>query len=162
MDGNHEHTHHSPCCCSRRWGLGETLEELDFHKSLAAAAQSNDVRRMQELMRRGSPVDGDDPSGYTPLHYAARNGHLDACLLLLENGAQVDKCTRAGKATSLHRAAYAGHIEVVTALLQAGADAVKEDSDGCTPLQKAEAQGHAEVVQLLVDASRHGDYQGKI
>lgn len=55
----------------------------------------------------------------------------------MQNGAQVDKCTRAGKATSLHRAAYAGHIEVVKLLLKAGADAFKEDSDGLTPLQKA-------------------------
>lgn len=101
-------------------------------------------------------MDGDDPSGYAPLHYAARNGHLDACLLLLQNGAQVDKCTRAGRATSLHRAAYAGHIEVVKALIQAGANIEAKDSDGCTPLHKADAQGHADIVKLLVDPVPNG------
>ncbi|KAI5078312.1 hypothetical protein GOP47_0005983 [Adiantum capillus-veneris] len=69
------------------------------------------------------------------------------------NGAQVDKCTRSGKATSLHRAAYAGQIEVVKALLKAGADVFKEDADGLRPVEKAEAQGHVEIVKLLVDAA---------
>lgn len=150
---------HEECChlpSGSRWGVDESLQELDFHKSLAGAAQANDLPRIRELLNRGAPVDGDDPSGYAPLHYAARNGHLDACLLLLQNGAQVDKCTRAGRATSLHRAAYAGHIEVVKALIQAGANIEAKDSDGCTPLHKADAQGHADIVKLLVDPVPNG------
>lgn len=133
--------------------VAESFEEMDFHKSLAAAALSNDLPRMHLLLNRGAAPDTSDSCGYTPLHYAARNGHPDACLLLLQNGAQVDKCTRTGKATSLHRAAYAGHIEVVKHLLKAGADPLKEDSDGLTPLRKAEAQGHTEVVKLFINAT---------
>ncbi|MCO5597004.1 hypothetical protein L7F22_051076 [Adiantum nelumboides] len=72
---------------------------------------------------------------------------------MLQNGAQVDKCTRSGKATSLHRAAYAGHIEVVKTLIKAGADVFKKDSDGRWAVEKAEAQGHVEIVNLLVDAA---------
>ncbi|MCO5574166.1 hypothetical protein L7F22_027948 [Adiantum nelumboides] len=145
------------CSCSEgvgaRWAVGESFEEMDFHRSLAGAAVSNDISRMQHILHRGIPADMPDANGYTPLHYAARNGHLDACLLLLENGAQVDKCTRSGKATSLHRAAYAGHIEVVKTLIKAGADVFKKDSDGRRPVEKAEAQGHVEIVNLLVDAA---------
>ena len=55
----------------------------------------------------------------------------------LQNGAQVDRRTRAGQATSLHRAAYAGHTDVVKVLLQHGADVKVKDTDGQTPLHKA-------------------------
>ncbi|KAI5078997.1 hypothetical protein GOP47_0006668, partial [Adiantum capillus-veneris] len=156
-DCSHIRERSSACCSTSggggRWAVAESLDEVEFHRSLAGAALSNDIFRMQHLLRRGIPVDMPDANGYTPLHYAARNGYLEACLLLLENGAQVDKCTRSGKATSLHRAAYAGQIEVVKALLKAGADVFKEDADGLRPVEKAEAQGHVEIVKLLVDAA---------
>ena len=91
MDDRHhqEHSHggHDHECCDGRtkWAASQSLDEMDFHKSLSAAAQRNDLLRMEELLRRGSPVDGDDdPSGYAPLHYASRSGHLDACILLLK------------------------------------------------------------------------------
>lgn len=134
------HAHCNECCHPSdrsSWSIQESLQEIEFHRSLAGAAQSNDLPRMRELLSRGVLVDGDDPSGYTPLHYAARNGYLAACNLLLQNGAQVDKCTRAGRATSLHRAASGGHIEVVKVLIQAGANVQAVDSDGCSPLQKS-------------------------
>lgn len=55
----------------------------------------------------------------------------------LQSGAEVDRRTRAGQATSMHRAAYAGHIEVVKVLLQHGASMEAQDSDGQTCLHKA-------------------------
>ncbi|KAH7444917.1 hypothetical protein KP509_02G098000 [Ceratopteris richardii] len=142
MDNHRSLQGHDSSCCSggaggRSWGVAEGLEELDFRKSLAGAALSNDISRMRQLLSRGVAADITDANGYTPLHYAARNGHLDACLLLLQNGAQVDKCTRAGKATSLHRAAYAGHVEIVKALIRAGADVLRQDADGLRPVDRA-------------------------
>ncbi|KAG0556690.1 hypothetical protein M758_11G070200 [Ceratodon purpureus] len=133
-------------------GVTESLDEMDFQKSLAGAAQVGDVGRMRGLITRGAKVDGDGESGYSPLHYAARHGHAQACLLLLQSGAQVDRRTRAGKATSLHRAAYAGHIEAVKVLLQHGANVEAQDSDGQTCLHKASMQGHMAVVKLLKEA----------
>lgn len=46
--------------------------------------------------------------GYTALHYASRNGHLEICKYLIENGANIDARTRSGQATALHRACAAG------------------------------------------------------
>jgi len=133
-------------------GVTESMEEMDFQRSLAGAAQLGDVGRMRSLIARGAAVDGDADSGYTPLHYAARHGHVQACLLLVQNGAQVGRRTRAGQATSLHRAAYAGHTDVVKVLLQHGADVQAKDTDGQTPLHKASMQGHSSVVKLLQEA----------
>ena len=58
-------------------------------------------------------------------------------LHVVQSGAQVDRRTRAGQATSLHRAAYAGHMEAVKVLLQHGANVEAQDSDGQTCLHKA-------------------------
>ncbi|XP_024377482.1 uncharacterized protein [Physcomitrium patens] len=154
------------CCVGgAHKGVAESLEEMDFQRSLAGAAQVGDVRRMRELLARGAEVDGGGESGYAPLHYAARNGHVQACLLLLQNGAQVDRRTRSGKATSLHRAAFAGHIEVVKVLLQHGASVEAQDSDGQTPIHKASMQRHPSVMKLLTEscprACRILDNQGR-
>lgn len=92
-------------------------------------------------------------SGYCPLHYAAREGHADIVQLLLAAGADPNAATRAGRATPLHRAAYTGSAAVVRLLLSGGADPTARDSDGQTPLHKAEARGHAEVAALLREAA---------
>ncbi|KAI8427852.1 hypothetical protein MSG28_002232 [Choristoneura fumiferana] len=47
-----------------------------------------------------------DNSGYTALHYAARNGHIDICKTLIQVGANVNAQT-SGLATPLHKAAAA-------------------------------------------------------
>lgn len=44
-----------------------------------------------------------DKSGYTALHYASRNGHLDMCKLLVGKGANVNALTKLGKVSALQR-----------------------------------------------------------
>lgn len=46
-------------------------------------------------------------------HYAARNGKLEACRILVSHGANVNAKTRAGGATSLMRAVMRNHLDVV-------------------------------------------------
>ena len=96
---------------------------------------------------------------YLPLvnqHYAARNGHLGVCAMLIEHGASVNGQTKgtrthtrtharthtpfptspAGGATPLHRAAYSGHTDIAQLLIRSGADVRLVDSDGKTALHK--------------------------
>ena len=35
-------------------------------------------------------MNGKDEAGFTALHYAALNGHYDACLVLVKNGANAN------------------------------------------------------------------------
>ncbi|CAL5227450.1 g10416 [Coccomyxa viridis] len=111
------------------------------------------VRTFADLLAKHPGSVGDDgvsgQSGYTPLHYAARSGHLEAVRMLIKAGANVNMTTSAGKATPLHRAAYMGHSAVAEALLHSGADASLQDADGQTALDKAAAQGHGHMIQLL-------------
>lgn len=73
-------------------------------------------------------------SGYTPLIYAAREGHADVVELLLQLGADANAATKSGGACALHRAAYMGHLQVVSLLLAAGAEPMQQDADGQTAL----------------------------
>ena len=69
-------------------------------------------------------------------HYASHSGHEEVCLLLLEQGADVNAQTKSGKVSSLHRAAYSGHVSVVNLLIKYGADPRLCDSDGKIPLHE--------------------------
>lgn len=57
-----------------------------------------------------------DNSGWTPLHYAAFEGHTEVCRVLLEAGAKVDQTDNDGKAP-LMLAAQEGHVSLVKELL---------------------------------------------
>lgn len=104
----------------------QRLEEIEFLRSAASAAQRGDAARLSELLQRTPEAVHSDgvcgTTGYTPLHYAAREGHAPCVALLLARGARPDARTKGG-ATPLHRAAFAGRAEVVRLLLEAGADA---------------------------------------
>lgn len=87
-------------------GVCQTLDEMEFERGIWHAAQYGELEKVEKLILRG--VDVRDKSGYTALHYAARNGHAEVCKLLLMNGANVNAVTKSGCATALHRAASAG------------------------------------------------------
>ena len=56
-------------------------------------------------------------NGWTPLHYAAKAGHLEAVKLLCETGANPNNETKDGKVPVCF-AAGANHEDVVSYLLQ--------------------------------------------
>ena len=58
---------------------------------------------------------------WTPLHFAARDGHVDVAKVLLQNGVDLNAATKY-KDTALHTAAEKGHFDIVKVLLEKGAD----------------------------------------
>mmetsp|Transcript_101305 Transcript_101305/g.174942 ORF Transcript_101305/g.174942 Transcript_101305/m.174942 type:complete len:155 (-) Transcript_101305:516-980(-) len=130
--------------------LQQSLEEMDFERGPWTAAMRGDVARLQGMIDRDKRhASARDKSGYTPLHYAARAGHMEAIRLLLRCEADPNAATTLGRSTPLHRAAYCGHVEAVKLLLAARAGAGAADSDGQTALHKALRQEQHAVVQLL-------------
>ncbi|KAK9805194.1 hypothetical protein WJX72_005291 [[Myrmecia] bisecta] len=135
---------------------------------MSKAAQKGDVNKLERLLDKRPDLISSDglegQTGYTPLHYASREGRLAAVNLLLQRGADPNKATQAGSATSLHRAAFMGHLQVVELLLKHGACGILQDADGETALHKAAAQGHLKVAELLAarfpDALQMRDRKG--
>ena len=91
----------------------------------------------------------EDPSGNTPVHWAAVKGHADVLEALLDYGFPPDKANRDGD-TALHWAASAG-FDVAASLLieKSKANVWPRNKDSTTPMHFAAAEGHIKVVQVL-------------
>lgn len=84
------------------------------------------------------------------IHRAAEFGYLGRIQVLLkQDPTLVASRDYLYKRTPLHFAAEHGHRRAAELLLAAGADAQARDKNGDTPLDRAEAMGHAELVALL-------------
>ena len=143
----------------------QRLEEVEFMRSACVAAQRGDVDKLRAMLHRRPDVCTNDgvggDSGYTPLHYAAREGHAECVRALLASGANANARTRAGAATPLHRAAFTGSGACVQLLLKGGADPCARDADGESALHKASANGHADVVRALLRAGEERGIAGE-
>ncbi len=119
--------------------------------------------------------------GITALIYAAQNGHLEVCKLLLDKGASVHaKVNKKGEdalcskdsecpdnsemeygATALMYAAYKGRKEVCTLLLDRGAKVDMADEDGWTALMIVAWEGYKEICELLIERGAKVDIANK-
>ena len=149
---SHDHDHSEGCGCGQRpVPLSQSIEEIQFERSVQNAAAMGNVARVKEICDR-SPEHAvsQDSYGYTALHYAAKTGDVRMCQCLLSiKGYPLHAVTRSGRATALHRAAMGGHTEVVIMLLGCGAHTQAVDNEGRTAYDKAVAAGHVHIAQLL-------------
>lgn len=129
-----------------------------------AAAQCS-LRGIGLLLANGASVNASDHRGRTPLHVACASCHIKSlgggdsdialleCIeLLLSSGALEDARDAKGQ-TALHLSALAGNLSAARVLLAAGAKVVADDA-GNSPLHLAAAQGHSDIIQLLVVGNR--------
>jgi ankyrin repeat protein len=93
------------------------------------------------LIDRGADVNSRDLEGWTPLHEATWEGHLDVVRLLLEHGADVNAVDQ-DRWTSLHMASKKGYLEIAQLLLEHGANVDVINVDGRTPSREAIASLH--------------------
>ena len=72
--------------------------------------------------------------GFAALHFAAREGHIEAARLLMEAGADIDQMTAGDQSTALLVAAINGNYDLARVLLDADADPNLLSDDGAGPL----------------------------
>ncbi len=104
----------------------------------------------QKLIARGADV---NKTGWTPLHYAATNGHVAAINVLLEEHAYIDAESPNGT-TPLMMAARYGTPEAVKLLLEAGADAELRNVQGLSALDFARDGQRPDAQELIAAAVR--------
>jgi uncharacterized protein len=145
-------------------------------KTLIDALEAHDVERLAKLL-----ASGEDPNppfvpgySYTPLDAAVGEleriqegegrGPIDAVVLLLRYGADVNRYDEPPTTTPLLTAVKGNQIEAVRILLAAGADPNVRDEEGETPLRLFTKRGAFEMVRLLLqcgaDMYRSGGADG--
>ena len=91
-----------------------------------------------------------DNVGMTPLHLAAKSGHLSICKELLDNILDLNPKNEEG-ATPLHLAAAEGHLDICHLMLKLIRDDKNpKDHHGSTPLHHAASKGHVHVCRLFL------------
>lgn len=123
---------------------------------LAAFRGSKEL--VQKLIGRDAEI---NHPGWTPLHYAAANGHNEIVSLLLEHSAYID-AEAPNKTTPIMMAVRGGHIRTVKLLLDEGADINVKNDRGLGVLEFAEMNNHTEIVEgLRLRAKRDAERRAK-
>lgn len=122
---------------------------------LFESIEQHNLSRLRELLATGVDpnIGHPDAPAWVPLKAAIEeltdNGPIEAVILLLQYGADVDGGREPGNATPLLVAAMNNQLEAVRLLLAAGADPQIRDDEGETPLGWSIQHQNPQVTELL-------------
>ena len=126
--------------------------QADGMTALHWAIYHDDGEMVAALLRAGASVKVANRYGVTPLSLACSTGNSALVDVLLKSGADPNVALPGGE-TPLMTASRSGALASVKAFLARGVPVdAKDEVRGQTALMWAAAEGHADVVQALVDA----------
>jgi uncharacterized protein len=141
-----------------RWPKTNVEIRTDHDESpLMMACLHGELKFAQELIERGADV---NKPGWTPLHYAATNGHLEVMELLFANNAYIDAASPNGT-TPLMMAAQYGSTAAVKRLLDEGADPTLKNQLGLGALDFASRANRTDAAELIAASIRQTKPRGK-
>ncbi|KAL9951639.1 hypothetical protein ACROYT_G044341 [Oculina patagonica] len=133
-------------------GADVTIKDVDLRSCVRVAV--GHTATMEALLQQRAAfrlITEKDITGFAPVHYAAKYGHLQNILMFMERNKAATTVTSHGLDTALHGAARYGWHEVVEALLSGRSSINLKDSQGKTALHFACVKGHDRVVELLLN-----------
>ena len=120
--------------------------------AIIAAAGGNNLRRMNELLKRNADTKAKNSEGNTALHVAARYGSPEIAQALLAKGASINEKDKNGM-TPLMIAVQTSRLGMVEVLLNSGADLYAKDNLGETALDYANDEDDNTIIELLKRAA---------
>jgi ankyrin repeat protein len=143
------------CGCAHRVDrLVSTVKDQQCHEVLEAVRQVNGNRLRSLIDSNPSLVSIKDSSGFTPLHWAALDGHKEIVELLIRKGAPLNECNNFCE-TPLHLACSAGRTDAARMLITSGADINAQTRKGEKPITIAVIRGRSDMVKMLEDFGAH-------
>ena len=135
---------------SKEEAAGTDIEGVDIPDApLHMAAGDGALEKVEDLLSKGTDVNGRDVLGSTPLMFAALAGDLEIRKVLVDNKADVNAQNNDG-ITALMYASSMGYLPVVEYLLEKGAEINVADKDGKSALSYAKAEDRDRVEEFLV------------
>lgn len=123
---------------------------------LIKAINKKDKRKIDELLNKEpSLAKTRVDTGFTPLHFASRQGDEKLIKRLIDLGADVNSVSRIGSYTPLHEAVISKNPNAVKILLKEGAinSINKKCKGGFTPLHLAVIESNSSITEELI---KHG------
>lgn len=129
----------------------------DDESPLMIAALKGELDLVRKMVQRGAHI---NKPGWTPLHYAATNGHVAVIKFLLDESAYIDAEAPSGT-TPLMMAAHYGTPQAVKLLLDEGADPMLKNLQGLTAIDFANRANRKESAELIAAFIRSRQPRGK-
>jgi ankyrin repeat protein len=124
--------------------------KIDLNEEILKAAENGDIVTVNKCLKIDKNlVRIEDSDGYTPLHRATYNNHIEVVKLLIESGANVSSRTSDGW-QPIHSAAKWQHIQLLDLLVSCGADVNAVSNGGNTALHLAANHNSREVLEFLL------------
>ncbi|KAI7824819.1 hypothetical protein BC939DRAFT_135523 [Gamsiella multidivaricata] len=138
--------------CAR--SILQRLNQNSLTTSSFGLLLQNDVMLTLSLIKSGSPVSQHDLHGCTPLHLAARRGHLEMVMVLVQLGGDVN--SRGERQwTPLHESISQNHSSISSLLIACGADLQAKNDAGETPEDVGRRRGLApEILSEHLDVAK--------
>ena len=125
----------------------------DATMNVHLAAWTGNMEVMETCFRRRYDFFSPDTDGWTTLHLAVWNMHVDVVVFLLDIAEEKTWVSQQIRDYSaLHFAAWNNDVELIKMLLKAGAGPSRQGDDGSSPMHSAARNGHADAIKALKEA----------